>query len=391
MRSSSSPAAASALHVAAVAALAWGAFLAGSLAARGGDVSRFVVAGDHFADPGRAPAGLYVREGSFGYDGQFYYRLALDPWTDRQDEHGVRLDRPEYRQQRILYPLLVHALALGRPQWVPAALVAVNAACVVLVAGLGAALAGRCGRPAWLGLAFSLYPGLLLAVARDLAEPCEAAAAAAGLLLLGGPRARLAAVFLSLAVLARETAIVLAFAVFLAWLPRPGWLARAAPGARPPAAAWLAPGATFVAWQAWLAARWDVAFLLGTSGRGIERSGLGWLGRLGGALRGEPPQPLVTTLEIGFLLALAAALPLALRASRASLVEKLAAVLLGALLLSRGESVWIEDWAFLRVSSSFWLVALLVLVQAPGRAPLWLAGTGIAGCALLAPHVLARP
>ena len=391
MRSCSWSGAASAGRVALVAALAWGAFFSASLALRQGDVSRFVVAGDHFVDASRAPAGLHVRQGSHGYDGQFHYRLALDPWTDRQEDHGVRLDRPEYRQQRILYPLLAHALALGRADRVPAALVAVNGLCVVVLAGLGAALARRCGRSAWLGLAFSLYPGLLLAFARDLAEICEVTAAAAGLLLLRGSHARWAAVPLSLAVLARESAILLAGAVFLAWLPRRGWLACAATDARPPAIAWLAPAATFLAWQAWIAARWEVAFLFGTSGRGIEKSGLGWLGRLAGTLHGEPPQPLVTALEIGWLLAVAAALLLVLRASRASLAEKLAALLLGALLLSRGESVWIEDWAFLRVSSSFWLTALLVLAQASGRAPLWLAGTGVAGFVLLAPLVLARP
>ncbi len=38
-----------------------------------------------------------------GYDGQFVYRLALDPFTRAVTAHGMTLDLPAYRQQRIAH------------------------------------------------------------------------------------------------------------------------------------------------------------------------------------------------------------------------------------------------------------------------------------------------
>ena len=47
--------------------------------------------------------------GKAGYDGQFNYAIAADPL-----HASPALDVPAYRYQRILYPLLVRALALGQ-------------------------------------------------------------------------------------------------------------------------------------------------------------------------------------------------------------------------------------------------------------------------------------
>ena len=49
---------------------------------------------------------LTVYEGSSGYDGAFVYRLALDPFTEQPVAHGITLDNPSYRQQRIVLPLV---------------------------------------------------------------------------------------------------------------------------------------------------------------------------------------------------------------------------------------------------------------------------------------------
>ena len=50
----------------------------------GGDVSRFVVAGDAFTDPASVPFCVTVLLGSGGYDGQFYFRLAVAPFAFQQ-------------------------------------------------------------------------------------------------------------------------------------------------------------------------------------------------------------------------------------------------------------------------------------------------------------------
>ena len=59
------------------------------------------------------PKNLTVTRGNVGHDGQFYYRFALNPFTSKITEYGVTLDAPAYRQQRILYPAVTWALALG--------------------------------------------------------------------------------------------------------------------------------------------------------------------------------------------------------------------------------------------------------------------------------------
>ena len=65
-------------------AAAYLVFLLMRLRAHGYDPSYFVTAGDQFVDVARVPGSLSVLKNSSGYDGQFYYRLALDPFTGRQ-------------------------------------------------------------------------------------------------------------------------------------------------------------------------------------------------------------------------------------------------------------------------------------------------------------------
>ena len=94
--------------------------------------------------------------------------------------------------------------------------------------------------------------------------------------------------------------------------------------------------------------------------------------------------------ELAALLALGIAVVALLPRSRATPVEKLAALLFGALLFTRGESVWREDWAFLRVAAPFTLFALVVVAQVPHpiarRAP----AAWVASWAAVAGHSLAR-
>jgi hypothetical protein len=54
-----------------------------------GDPTRFVIAGRVFADPARTPSGLHIFPGT-GYDGQFFFRLGLDPANLRHIAFGLR-------------------------------------------------------------------------------------------------------------------------------------------------------------------------------------------------------------------------------------------------------------------------------------------------------------
>src|SRR5437660_2227407 len=188
------------------------------LRTRGGDVSLFVIAGGVNVDASKVPAGLTVIPNIGGYDGIWFYRLAINPFTRVQAAHGIRIDNPPYRQQRVMYPLIVWLLALGHVTWIPGLLVIVNILAAAMMAAFGGAFAKRFRLHALWGVIVPLYPGFVLSFSRDLAEIVAAAFAMGAIWALTSRRNTAAALLLTCAVLTRETTLLLAFALALAWL-----------------------------------------------------------------------------------------------------------------------------------------------------------------------------
>jgi hypothetical protein len=153
-----------------------------------GHLSAFVVAGygpyghTHW---GQLPHGLFIgytnKTGYAGYDGQFYYRLALNPFNWSKTAYGITMDQ-NYRYTRIGYPFLTWLISFGQHNLVPFALVAVNLLGVAAMAYFGAMFARDSGRHALWGLMFAAYFGLAISVGRDTAEPLAEALMLAGLL-----------------------------------------------------------------------------------------------------------------------------------------------------------------------------------------------------------------
>ena len=139
-----------------------------TLARYGGDPLAFALLGTRYSqsDP----------QGTWGYDGQFAYYIARDP------AGGWRYcDVPAYRYQRILYPLLARALAWGRPEAVAWTLIALN---VVALAGgtyFTERLLATWGVSRWYALAYGLYGGLVAGLRLDLSEPLAYGLVQAGL------------------------------------------------------------------------------------------------------------------------------------------------------------------------------------------------------------------
>src|SRR5215467_16340829 len=107
-------------------ALIYGLFLLARLRAHDFDPSYFVTAGTRHYDPVSADPGLRSIRNGPGYDGQYYYRLAIEPFSRKPIDHGIAFDSPAHRQQRILYPLLAWLISAGKPTGVPAALILLN-------------------------------------------------------------------------------------------------------------------------------------------------------------------------------------------------------------------------------------------------------------------------
>jgi hypothetical protein len=96
----------------------------------------------------------YVHADSFGFDGQFFYFLAHDPFLRRGAYRF--LDDPRLRAQRVGYPLLAWLLALGIKPLLPASLYLVNMLALLGSVALLGARARQAGRPYFYGLAFVL-------------------------------------------------------------------------------------------------------------------------------------------------------------------------------------------------------------------------------------------
>lgn len=241
-----------------VAVLACGLFL--QLKGYGGlNPNDFIMLGDQWADASRLPEGVMPNlphdpEGIVaGFDGQFWYRLALKPWTGEVTEYGITLDFPGHRQQRILYPLLAWVAAGGRADLVPMALIVVNVLGLAALGWLGGAWARGCGRHALWGVLVPLYPGFVLTLALDCTEIVASALVMGALVALTSRRGLLGGVLLALGVLARETSVVMAVAAVVA-----GWRARAWPG--------VAALCVYGVWQTVLAVQWGHPPLAETAG-----------------------------------------------------------------------------------------------------------------------------
>lgn len=336
------------------------------LASRHWDPSRFVMAGTSVTDPATSPRGLAVGDGA-GYDGQYFYRLALDPLTSTRTDFGIKLDDPAYRQQRILYPAAAWALSLGRAGWAPWTLLLVNVAGLAGLGLLGSALAGSLGRNRLWGLAVPLFPGFTMTLLRDLSEITAVVLVLGGLVALRHDRPVAAAACFAAAVLARETTVLVGVAG-LAWMVWSWLRARDVPaGWR----AWLpfaAPLAVFVGWQTYLKARWG-SFPI-TSGKGSATLPLrAAMSQIGSSIR-DGSSGLRLTAEIvlvlGFLTLAAVRLP------RAGLrgYEALACWLSLALVVVLARDVWVEDWSFVRVASEAAALGVLAVLSRRDRSVL---------------------
>ena len=76
------------LAIAAVALALHSLYVLLRLALSGWDPAAFISAGDAWTDQAATPGKIPVIPNSVGYDGQFYYRLALDPLPTERTAAG---------------------------------------------------------------------------------------------------------------------------------------------------------------------------------------------------------------------------------------------------------------------------------------------------------------
>jgi hypothetical protein len=340
----------------AITALMYGAFLVTHLAAFNFDPTLFVTPGALYCSAPRLPVKMRMH-GLIGYDGQFYYRLALNPLTHKPFDYGIRMDKPAYRQQRILYPALAGALALWRPDWVPWTLILVNYAAICALgfsAGLLALAIGK--HPLW-GLVIAFYPGLIFSLDRDLTEALAISLVVAALYQNYRRRLPVSGCLLALAVLTRETTVAIAFGLFAEW----GWRMLRKKASWSEGAYLGIPLAVFAIWQLWIYRNWGHASFYNSAAMGPP--GVAMLGSIKQAVLQGYQKPALLgemILLFGAVLFSAVALP----NSRLNPGLKLAWMFYVVLALLMSENIWLQsDWAYMRAMIELFVLSVLILMS----------------------------
>ncbi|MCU1355632.1 MAG: hypothetical protein JWM89_1050 [Acidimicrobiales bacterium] len=163
-----------------------------------------------------APGSLAVQAADEAFDGQFFYRLGVSPWSKDARVAGVQFDLPALRNSRWGYGALAFVASGGDPDLVPWALVGLNLAAAVAVGAIGGGLARATGRHAGWGLLLALWPGFAYSLSLDTSELVAAAFALGALLALRQRRWAGAAALFACAVLTRDTTAVVPFGVAVA-------------------------------------------------------------------------------------------------------------------------------------------------------------------------------
>jgi len=205
-----------------------------------GKIGLFVLAGHTYSRNADLPHVMYK-----GYDGQFYYRLALNPFNWHPTAYGITMDHT-YRYTRIGYPLVAWILSAGQHRLVPTVLVVINLICIGIVGWLGGKFARESGRHALWGLLFVAYFGLVISIGRDTSEPLADACMLGGLLAYRHSRYVLAALLVTYGVITNEPILVLAMAIALTRLYQM-YRRQTKPGRAD--LVWVLPGAAYVVLQ----------------------------------------------------------------------------------------------------------------------------------------------
>lgn len=371
------------------AALAYGIFYGIRLRYAGGNPGALVNVGENYTYNNHNELAPTIPVNSpAGYDGQFFYRLAADPLTRTRVGHGIIFDAEAYRHQRIAYPLLVRAVALGQEPFLPWAMIIVNFVALLGLAYVGILYARAVKVAPYWGMLFGLCPSYVFTITRDLAEVVQAAFLLTAFYLLRRDRPLLATAALVVACFTRETALLAAVAcaptLLLSFRPLAdnAFVRRFSLGSVP-GLRWhfvVVPSALILVWQAILYAIWG-KIPVRSNPNAFQPFFTGLQPFL--AIIAKPgPFHRFWMLEVVFWGVFALLAVLALRRSQALLHEKLFFTIHLIMASAFSYDLWREDWGYMRLLIEFYVGGWLVLTSGSPRLR-WIAAVVSVGMWLL--------
>lgn len=355
------------------------------------DASFFMTAGRIYTIPHKLPPKVRVyHEG--GYDGQFYYRLAVNPFTRRQWAYGIALDRPAYRQQRIGYPFIAWTLSWLAPlEHLPKVMILTNFMMLCIMAWIAGRYAQVMNLHSLSGIIIPFYPGFLLTQARNLTEITQATFLLGALLCIRRAKPGWAAALLSAAILTRETTAFVLVAAFLVWAyqqiqARRGAAASLLPGgevmttaaadeAKPPAPkaeptvpwyVFVIPGVVVGLWQIVLLQRWGQMGIGNTHGMDFYTPFFGdFIAFISRVSIPRAPHEVLWFWECVFLIAFVVGIVCyALWKGGGTLLEKTAWLLYLCLASLLSKLFWVEDWSYMRALTELFVIGCVLLLGA---------------------------
>lgn len=160
---------------------------------------------------------LKVSSDPTGYDGQFFYFLAHNPFAYQTFNQVSTV--PTWRYQRIIYPLVVYLLSgFGQLNLVAIFLPLVNLLAILGSVYLLIKVLDFYHLPHWWALFYSLSPGLFYSFLYNLAEPLAYFFVIAGVYYFLKERIYPTVIFLTLAVLTKETCIFIPLVLVIYFL-----------------------------------------------------------------------------------------------------------------------------------------------------------------------------
>lgn len=311
------------------------------------DTSYIITIGEKFVDLNKLPNNLIVFANSWGYDGQFYFRLAINPVTNKKTDHGITIDYPAYRHQRIVYPLLSWFLTLGNINLLPTIMFLINLVSLSLIGLIGGYLAKSFKTHSLWGSILAFSPGFPYTLSRDLTEILQILFMLLGTLLLTKGKYILCATALTLAVLTKETSLLITLGMFIF---------------HPKRKLFLIPLATFVIWQVILSLTWGQAPIFSASGifgKPFEAFVQFFLSTLSFSSRFQK----ISFIQICFLIVFISSTLLALKLSIVNKAIKISYCFYLIMALFYTNHFWVEDISFMRALSEMVILGMLIIIS----------------------------
>ncbi len=313
-----------------------------------------------------------------GYDGQFYYRVARDPFLPfvrlglgAGPDRGLGIDMLSYRYRRIAYPLAARLAAFGTTDGLVWSFPLVSVLGVWLGVFCTSGLFETFGWRRWWGVAYAMLPGIAFSACRNLGEGVAISVVSAALLAIAKKRTAPAIALLTIAHLAHETTILVSIGCFAQAFWRPDGAREAAP--------YLLPIAVTLLWAAILAAAFTSGlgvFLFPPENLGVPLGGL-WH-KLRWLFAPEYTSPAYAYLprsgrfwtQEGLLVTpILLALGVLFKAAWTRDTETwLTGLLVSLFVLTFGDPVWQDAASYARVTSLALLLALRSVAEAPSLA-----------------------